>query len=178
MHQHTPLVDSSFCCSTYQVPVGSFVSLHSCHYLRQNYRYSQRKQSFRIILELNLLEPGFTRAKRHPLGLVAPTKLLTSRAHSRNSCRLQTFEPALYFPQGEIIQDNGNMTGGGGRPIRGLMRLGNNAPPPTADQETLKREAREAESQHNALTQVGSYGMTEVVHVRVCCRYCWRSHCA
>lgn len=47
--------------------------------------------------------------------------------------------------QGELINDNGTMAGGGNRQIRGLMRLGT-AARVRADTHALQQEAQEAET--------------------------------
>lgn len=58
-----------------------------------------------------------------------------------------------WFPQGEMINDSGTMTGGGGKPRGGRMRLGSGAPKPV-DQRAAAAELEAAEKQEHASTQV------------------------
>ena len=57
-----------------------------------------------------------------------------------------------FVPQGEMINDSGTMTGGGGKPRGGRMRLGSGAPK-SVDQRAAKAELEAAEKQEHASTQ-------------------------
>ena len=52
-----------------------------------------------------------------------------------------------------MINDSGTMTGGGGKPRGGRMRLGSGAPKPV-DQRAAKAELEAAEKQEHASAQV------------------------
>lgn len=67
----------------------------------------------------------------------------------RQQCNLRQ----VSVPQGEMINDSGTMTGGGGKPRGGRMRLGSGAPKPV-DQRAAEAELETAEKQEHASAQV------------------------
>ena len=65
--------------------------------------------------------------------------------------------------QGEMINDSGTMTGGGGKPRGGRLRLGSGAPKP-GDQRAAAAELDTAEKQEHASAEVALLATAAPVH--------------